>query len=305
MIDNKGGGGGSIGAGLVAKAPNDGYTLLFGTISSNAINPALYSRLAYDADRDFAAVSRLVLFPNLMFVNPKLPVRSVRDVIAYLKAHPGKVNYGSSGNGTSSHLSVVMFAVATGTEMTHIPFRSTSEVVNSMIGGHIDLAIERMTTTVPHRAIGRACGRFAVTTPQRNPSVPDHADHRGNAAGLRGDGLARHVRARRDAAADRRASCRGGEGAPSDGRRSRMPAPGRRRRTGAAAARGLRGLRPRRTGEVERGGAQVRVPASIDARDHRSRSTRDATRPANAYVGSAIERMEDLRFLRGRGNLRR
>jgi len=172
IIDNKGGAGGSIGAGFVAKAPNDGYTLLFGTISSNAINPALYSRLAYDAERDFQPVTRLALFPNLMFVNPKLPVRSVSDVIAYLKAHPGKVNYGSSGIGTSSHLSVVMFAAATGAEMTHIPFRSTSEVVNSMIGGNVDLAIDSMTTTVPFAQSG-AVRALAVTTPQRNPSAPD------------------------------------------------------------------------------------------------------------------------------------
>ena len=172
VIDNKGGAGGSIGAGYVAKAPNDGYTLLVGTISSNAINAALYSRLAYDLDRDFQPVSRLVLFPNLMMVNTKLPARSVPELIAYLKANPGKVNYGSSGIGTSSHLSVVMFALATGTDMTHIPFRSTSEVVNSMIGGNIDLGIDSMTTTIPFAQSG-AVRALGVTTPQRNPSMPN------------------------------------------------------------------------------------------------------------------------------------
>jgi tripartite-type tricarboxylate transporter receptor subunit TctC len=172
VIDNKGGAGGSIGAGYVAKAANDGYTLLVGTVSSNAINAALYTRLTYDLDRDFVPISRLVLFPNLMFVNPKLPARSVPDFIAYLKANPGKVNYGSSGIGTSSHLSVVMFALATGTEMTHIPFRSTGEVVNSMIGGNIDLGIDSMTTTIPFAQSG-AVRALAVTTPQRNPAVPN------------------------------------------------------------------------------------------------------------------------------------
>ena len=172
VIDNKGGAGGSIGAGFVAKAANDGYTLLVGTISSNAINAALYTRLPYDLDRDFQPVSRLVLFPNLMMVNTKLPARSVPELIAYLKANPGKVNYGSSGIGTSSHLSVVMFALATGTEMTHIPFRSTSEVVNSMIGGNIDLGIDSMTTTVPFAQSG-AVRALGVTTPQRNPSMPN------------------------------------------------------------------------------------------------------------------------------------
>jgi tripartite-type tricarboxylate transporter receptor subunit TctC len=172
VIDNKGGAGGSIGAGFVAKAANDGYTLLVGTVSSNAINAALYTKLTYDLDRDFQPVSLLVRFPNLLFVNPKLPVRSVTELIAHLRANPGKANYGSSGIGTSSHLSVVMFALATGTEMTHIPFRSTGEVVNSMIGGNIDLAIDSMTTTIPHAQSG-AVRALAVTTPQRNPTVPD------------------------------------------------------------------------------------------------------------------------------------
>jgi tripartite-type tricarboxylate transporter receptor subunit TctC len=172
VIENKGGAGGSIGAGFVAKAPNDGYTLLVGTVSSNAINAALYTKLAYDLERDFQPISLLVRFPNLLFVNPKIPATSVTGLIDYLKANPGKVNYGSSGIGTSSHLSVVMFALATGAEMTHIPFRSTGEVVNSMIGGHIDLAIDSMTTTVPHAQSG-AVRALAVTTPRRNASMPD------------------------------------------------------------------------------------------------------------------------------------
>jgi tripartite-type tricarboxylate transporter receptor subunit TctC len=172
VIDNKGGAGGSIGAGFVAKAPNDGYTLLVGTVSSNAINASLYTKLAYDLDRDFQPVSMLVRFPNLLFVNPRLPAHSVKELIAYLKANPGKVNYGSSGLGTSSHLSSVMFGLATGTEMTHIPFRSTSEVVNSMIGGNIDMGIDSMTTTIPFAQSG-AVRALAVTTPQRNPSAPD------------------------------------------------------------------------------------------------------------------------------------
>ncbi|HMA73284.1 MAG TPA: tripartite tricarboxylate transporter substrate binding protein [Xanthobacteraceae bacterium] len=172
VIDNKGGAGGSIGAGFVAKAPNDGYTLLVGTVSSNAVNAALYTRLAYDLDRDFQPVSLLVRFPNLLFVNPTVPATSVAELIDYLKVNPGKVNYGSSGIGTSSHLSSVMFQLATGTEMTHIPFRSTSEVVNSMIGGHIQLGIDSMTTTIPHAQSG-AVRALAVTTPQRSPLMPN------------------------------------------------------------------------------------------------------------------------------------
>jgi len=172
VVENRSGAGGSLGAGYVAKAAPDGYTLLVGTVSSNAINAFLYTKLNFDVARDFQPVSLLVRFPNLLFVNPKLPVKSVPDLVTYLKANAGKVNYGSSGNGTSSHLSAVMFEIATGTKMTHIPFRSTAEVVNSMIGGHIDLAIDSMTTTWPHAQSG-SVRALAVTTPQRNGSAPE------------------------------------------------------------------------------------------------------------------------------------
>ena len=172
IVENRSGAGGSIGTGFVAKAPADGHTLLVGTVSSNAINAFLYTKLNFDVARDFQAVSLLVRFPNLLFVNPKLPTKTVSELVAYLKANAGKVNYGSSGNGTSSHLSAVMFELATGTKMTHIPFRSTAEVVNSMINGHIDLAIDSMTTTWPHAASG-SVRAIAVTTPQRSATAPD------------------------------------------------------------------------------------------------------------------------------------
>jgi len=172
VVENKAGAGGSIGAGYVAKAPADGYTLLVGTVSSNAINAFLYTRLSFDVDRDFQAVSLLVRFPNLLFVNPKIPAKNVPELIAYLKANQGKTNYGSSGIGTSSHFSVVMFELATGVKMTHVPFRSTGEVVNSMIGGHIDLAIDSMTTTWPQAQAGTVRA-LAVSTPARSPTAPD------------------------------------------------------------------------------------------------------------------------------------
>jgi tripartite-type tricarboxylate transporter receptor subunit TctC len=172
VIENKGGAGGSIGAGVVAKAPSDGYTLVIGTVSTHAINPSLYAKLPYDAERDFAPISPLVRLPNLLVVSNKLPVKSVPELIAYAKANAGKVNYGSSGNGTSSHLCAVMFMRATGTTMTHVPFRATSDEMNAMIGGHIDLAIDSMTTIWPLAKAGevRALG---VTTPQRVATAPD------------------------------------------------------------------------------------------------------------------------------------
>jgi len=172
VVDNKSGAGGSIGTGIVAKAPADGYTLLVGTVSSIAINAFLYTKLNFDVARDLQPVSLLVRFPNLLFVNPRIPAKNVPELIAHLKANAGKLNYGSSGNGTSSHLSSVMFELASKTTMTHIPFRSTAEVVNSMLGGNIELAIDSMTTVWPFAAAGNV-RPLAVTTPQRSAAAPD------------------------------------------------------------------------------------------------------------------------------------
>jgi tripartite-type tricarboxylate transporter receptor subunit TctC len=172
VIENKGGAGGSLGAGYAAKAAPDGYTLFIGTVSTNAINPFLYSNLPFNVERDFQPISRIVQLPNLMFVRPGLPVKNVPELIEYLKANEGKVSHGSSGHGTSSHLSAVLFQIASGTKMIHVPFRSTSEELNSMMGGHIDVAIDSMTTAWPHAQTGqvRAIG---VTTPERSPAAPD------------------------------------------------------------------------------------------------------------------------------------
>src|SRR5262249_16769343 len=155
IVENKSGAGGSIGTGFVAKAPADGYTLLVGTVSSIAINAFLYTKLNFDVAPDLQPLSLLVRFTNLLFGNPKVPAKSVPELIDYLKAHNGKTNYGSSGIGTSSHLSSVMFELATKTKMTHVPFRSTAEVVNSMLGGNIQLAIDSMTTVWPVPAAGK------------------------------------------------------------------------------------------------------------------------------------------------------
>ena len=172
VVENRAGAGGSIGTGFVAKAAPDGYTLLLGTVSSIAVNAALYAKLPFDVDKDLQPITQLVSFPNLLIVNPKLNVKTVPELIAYLKANEGKVNYGSSGIGTSSHLSVVMFEQAIGTRMTHVPYKSTGDVVNSMLGGNIDLAIDSMTTVWPHAKQGTVRA-LAVSTPQRSATAPD------------------------------------------------------------------------------------------------------------------------------------
>jgi tripartite-type tricarboxylate transporter receptor subunit TctC len=172
VVENRAGAGGSIGTGYVAKAPNDGYTLLLGTLSGNVINGFLYTKLPYDVERDFQPLSLLVHLPNLLVVNNKVPAKTVPELIDHLKASDGKVTYGSSGNGTSSHLSAVMFQLASGTKMTHVPFRSTADELNNMIGGHIDLAIDSMTTLWPQAQAG-AVRAIAVTSAKRVATAPD------------------------------------------------------------------------------------------------------------------------------------
>ena len=172
VVENRGGAGGAIGAGVVAKAPGDGYTLLIGTVSTHAINPSLYAKLPFDVERDFVPVTLLVNLPNLLTVNNNVPAKTVPELVAYLKANDGKINFGSSGNGTSSHLACVMFQLATGTRMTHVPFRSTSDEMNSMMGGSIEVAIDSMTTIWPLAKAGQVRA-IAVSTRKRVAAAPD------------------------------------------------------------------------------------------------------------------------------------
>jgi len=172
VVENRSGAGGSVGTAYVAKAAPDGYTLLLGTLSGNVLNQFIYGTLPYDPEHDFQPVSLLVHLPNLLVVSQKVPAQSVPELIAYLKANDGKLNYGSSGIGTSSHLSVVMFALATGTHMTHVPFRSTTDEITSMMNGSVDLAIDSMTTLWPQAQSG-SVRALAVTTEKRVAGAPE------------------------------------------------------------------------------------------------------------------------------------
>jgi tripartite-type tricarboxylate transporter receptor subunit TctC len=172
VVENRSGAGGSIGTAYVAKAPADGYTLLLGTLSGIVLNGFIYAKLPYDPERDFQPISLLVHLPNLLVVSNKLPAKTVGEFIAYLKANDGKLNYGSSGVGTSSHLSVVMFEIATGTHMTHVPFRSTTDEITSMMSGNVDVAMDSMTTLWPQAQAG-AIRALAVTSSRRLDSAPD------------------------------------------------------------------------------------------------------------------------------------
>ncbi|NWG25257.1 MAG: tripartite tricarboxylate transporter substrate binding protein [Pseudorhodoplanes sp.] len=172
VVENRAGAGGNIGAAAVAKAPNDGYTLLVGTVSTHAINPFLYSNLSFDAQKDFQPVSLIARLPNLLVVNPKIPAKDVRELVAYLKANPDKLSYGSSGAGTSIHLAAELFKIMTGTRMTHVPFRSSGEVMQNVAAGHIDLAFDNMTLAWPQAKSGNVRG-LAVTSLQRSETAPE------------------------------------------------------------------------------------------------------------------------------------
>lgn len=172
VVDNRAGAGGNLGADMVAKAPGDGYTLLVGTVSTHAINPFIYPNIPFDATRDFQPVSLIAQLPNMLVVHPKIPANSVADLVAHLKANPDKLNFGSSGAGTSTHLAAELFKMMTGTKMTHVPFRSSGEVMQNLSGGHIDLAFDNMTLAWPQAQAGtvRALG---VTSPARSATAPN------------------------------------------------------------------------------------------------------------------------------------
>jgi tripartite-type tricarboxylate transporter receptor subunit TctC len=172
IVENRAGAGGNIGAAAVAKAPKDGYTLLVGTVSTHAINPFIYKSTGFDAEKDYQPVTLIARLPNLLAVNPKVPAKDVAEVIEYVKKNPGKLNYGSSGAGTSTHLASELFQMMTGTKMSHVPYRSSGDVMNNLIGGHIDLAFDNMTLAWPQAQSG-AIRAIAVTSRERSPTAPD------------------------------------------------------------------------------------------------------------------------------------
>jgi tripartite-type tricarboxylate transporter receptor subunit TctC len=172
IVENRAGAGGNIGAAAVAKAPNDGYTLLLGTVSTHAINQFMYSNMQFDPAKDFQPVSLIARLPNMLVVNPKIPAKTPAELVTYLKANPDKITYASSGVGTSIHLAAELFKIKTGTTMTHVPYRSSGEVMQNVAAGHVDLAFDNMTLAWP-QAQGGNVRALAVTSLQRSPTAPD------------------------------------------------------------------------------------------------------------------------------------
>ena len=172
VVENRPGSGGLIAAETAARAPADGHTLLFGAISYNAIFASMYRKLPYDPVKDFAPISLVAKVPNVLIVNPKVPVRSVSEFIAHVKANPGKLSYGSSGNGSSLHLSMEMLKKQTGLDITHVPYKGGAAAMVDLLAGQIQAMFDNLPGQIAYVKSGRTRA-LAVTTAQRNKHIPD------------------------------------------------------------------------------------------------------------------------------------
>ena len=172
VVENRPGAGGNTGSNVVAKAAPDGYTLLLGTISTHAINTSLYKNMPYNAIKDFAPISRIANVPNLLVVNKNAPYNTLAELVAWGKANPGKLTFGSSGSGTTLHLSGELFKQMTGVEMTHIPYKGSAPAVSDLIGGQISMLFDNMPTVLPQVKSGNLKG-LATTAATRNRELPD------------------------------------------------------------------------------------------------------------------------------------
>jgi len=172
VVDNKPGAGGVVGSESVAKSPADGYTLIMGNAGSHGINAAVYSKLPYDIQRDFAPVSQVAIAPNVMVINPSIPANSVAEFIAYAKGQPGRLSYASGGNGSSAHMSMELFKSMAGIDVQHIPYKGSSPALTDLIGGQVAVFIGNMPPTVPHIKAGKLRA-LAVTTRSRSALMPE------------------------------------------------------------------------------------------------------------------------------------
>ena len=172
LIENRPGAGGNIGADAAAKADPDGYTLLMATSSTFAANPALYKSLPFDVQADFAPITVTAFIPNLLVVNPSVPVKNLAEFVAYAKANPGKLNYGSAGNGTSQHISGALFNAQAKVETMHVAYRGGALAVNDLLGGQIQVLFAPLVEVV-QQVRAEKLRALAITTAKRSPLLPD------------------------------------------------------------------------------------------------------------------------------------
>ena len=174
VIDNRGGAGGTVGAGIAAKAAPDGYTFFMGAVH-HAIAPSMYPKLDYNIETDFIPVGLIGAVPQVIVVNPqRVPVSDLQGLLAYARKNPGKLNYASAGNGTSHHLAGELFKLQTNTFITHIPYRGAGPALQDLIAGQVDVLFDGLASSATHIRNGRIKG-LAVAAPKRAPGFPDIA----------------------------------------------------------------------------------------------------------------------------------
>ena len=172
VADNRPGANGVIGMQIIARAAADGYTIGYAPISALAINPGMQVKLPYDTEKDLQMVVQLVFGLHILTVKPLLPVKSVQDLIDYAKANPGKLSYGSSGNGSSQHVGMELFKLMTDTQMVHVPYKAIQLAITETIGGRVDVVFDNLASMLPHVRAGRVRA-LGVTSVKRSPAIPE------------------------------------------------------------------------------------------------------------------------------------
>ena len=183
VIDNRPSSGGLIGMHTLTKSRPDGYTLGYGNMVYLAINPSLVPNLPYDVDRDLQLIGQFTSGQNLLAVRQTLPVKSVKELIAYARSNPDKLSFGSSGNGTTLHLSGELFKQMTGTRMVHVPYKAVAQALTELMAGQLDLIFDNQSSIAPHIGAGRLRA-LAVTGPSRSAVFPELHDERSGRGGL-------------------------------------------------------------------------------------------------------------------------
>ena len=171
LIDNRGGAAGNIGTDIAAKSAPDGYTVLY-TLSSHTINPALFAKLPFDVDKDFASITLTATIPQILVAHPSLPANSVKELIGLAKKKPGALNYGTAGSGSPGHLAGELFKLRTGTEMVHVPYKGGGPAVADLLGGQVPMLFVSIPAVLPYIKAGRLRA-LGVTTLKRTASAPE------------------------------------------------------------------------------------------------------------------------------------
>lgn len=172
VVENKGGSGGNVGADAIAKSANDGYTIGLMSIASHAISPTLYSKLPFDAEKDFTPISMLWQVPNIFVVRPDIPAKTVPELVALLKASPGKYTFASGGSGTSPHICGEMLKQRAGVNMLHVPYRGGAPALQDLLAGQVDMEFDNIPGPLPQYKAGKLRG-LAVTSLERSPVAPE------------------------------------------------------------------------------------------------------------------------------------